>query len=55
MSVLKPDSVWIDARGKEFRVMREKDGMVLYTHKDVTYSCKTEAFQERFKPQENYK
>jgi hypothetical protein len=55
MSVLKPDSVWIDARGKEFRVTHEKDGTVWYTHKDVTYSCRTEAFQERFKLQENYK
>ena len=55
MSVLKPDSVWIDARGKEFRVMREQDGTVWYSHEDTMYSCRTEAFQERFKPQENYK
>ena len=55
MSVLKPNSIWIDARGKEFRVTDEKDGMVWYAHKDMVYSCRTEAFQERFKPQENYK
>jgi hypothetical protein len=55
MSVLKPNSVWIDTRGKEFVVTHENDGMVWYTHKDVVYSCSTEAFRERFTPVENYK
>jgi hypothetical protein len=55
MSVLKLNSVWIDTRGKEFVVTDEKDGMVWYTHKDVVYWCRTEAFQERFTPVENYK
>jgi hypothetical protein len=55
MSVLKPNSIWIDTRGKEFVVIEEKDNMVWYTHKDTVYSCRSQAFQERFKPVENYK
>jgi hypothetical protein len=49
MSVLKINSVWIDTRGKEFVVTDEKDGMIWYTHKDVVYSCRIEAFVERFR------
>ena len=51
--MLKINSIWVDQHGKQFRVTNEKDGMVWYTHKDAVYWCRTEAFQERFKPQEN--
>jgi hypothetical protein len=53
MSMLKPNSIWVDTHGKEFVVLHEKDGMVWYAHKDVTYSCRIEAFQERFQLREN--
>ena len=48
MSVLKPNSRYIDTYGKEFVIVQEQDGMVWYTHKDVVYSCRTKAFLERF-------
>jgi hypothetical protein len=54
MSVLKINSRYVDAHGKEFVVMQEQDDMVWYAHKDITYCCRTEAFLERFKLVENH-
>lgn len=49
MSVLKINSVWVDQHGKQFVIVNLQDDMVWYSHKDVIYSCRTEAFLERFR------
>ena len=49
MSVLKINSVWVDQHGKQFVIADLQDDMVWYSHKDVMYSCRIEAFLERFR------
>ena len=53
--MLKINSIWLDQHGKEFVVMDLQEDVVWYANKDVVYSCRIQAFLERFKPVENYK
>jgi hypothetical protein len=54
MSVLKVNDRYIDGRSKEFVVMKVEDDMVWYTDLEVMYSCRPEAFLERFTLIENH-